>query len=436
MASRHPSILPSPLKLRDSCFSCAKSKLRCGREKPACTRCMRVVKRCDYIPCRRPGRARASPSENGERDDANHFIPTAKSIPSSSMTMPSTTLLPGVPEIPTIPGSYLYQDVFLESSWLTGETPTSSPLSFDTFLFDISGVSADSSMFNARGTAKHRELETTPAYQFVGLDHGYSMTPTLMPSLLQGPMLDPQMIISPAQSLVDSTMDTQSEVSVIAAESPLDPQCSCLMRAFGLLHQLSLKSSKGTMLTSPLGQPERRTSGYSEAIYHGTRAKKEYLQDVISMVKCACSEDPHLLSIKSLLAFKLMGLYDVTSSGSEKMASANHCHLRQQMKFSSREGHSFLSHDEKIHIEDLHLVRQLVGFLSSRLRGLVAREPRQEHDSSNIDTNTSFASTAKMSGDIEDGDNLAMPTGLLRQLEIDLRQGLRRIFVGLGEMER
>lgn len=51
------------------------------------------------------------------------------------------------------------------------------------------------------------------------------------------------------------------------------------------------------------------------------------------------------------------------------------------------------------------------------------RDPRHEHASLDI-----YAANTVIS------DSLAMPSTLLRQLEIDLRQGLRRIFIGIGEM--
>ncbi|KAL2179566.1 uncharacterized protein P884DRAFT_195178, partial [Thermothelomyces heterothallicus CBS 202.75] len=44
---------PSQRKLRDSCTDCASSKVRCGKEKPTCSRCARRGVACVYLVSRR-----------------------------------------------------------------------------------------------------------------------------------------------------------------------------------------------------------------------------------------------------------------------------------------------------------------------------------------------------------------------------------------------
>ncbi|KAK5989782.1 hypothetical protein PT974_08043 [Cladobotryum mycophilum] len=43
-------------KLKDSCDLCSASKLRCGKQKPACARCASLNQLCSYSPARRAGR--------------------------------------------------------------------------------------------------------------------------------------------------------------------------------------------------------------------------------------------------------------------------------------------------------------------------------------------------------------------------------------------
>lgn len=242
--------------------------------------------------------------------------------------MPSATLLPGVTEMPTIPGSPLYEDILSSSDFLTGESTTSSPFGFEPSFVGMTGTFADSSMFNATGIENNWELETTTAYRFIEPDPNHIIVPTLMPNFLQDPMLDLLMTIDPSPPLINPAMDTQFDLPTVPTEPALDHRCSCLSRAFGLLQQLSCISSRGVMFDFTSDQPEQFTSGHVEETCQGIRAKKDYLEDVINMVECTCSEDPHLLSLKSLLAFKVMGLYKITSPGSTEDSPAHQCYLR------------------------------------------------------------------------------------------------------------
>ncbi len=56
-ATSAPSARPAHRsKLRDSCQSCAKSKVRCTKEKPTCVRCDTRGIQCQYLQSKRPGR--------------------------------------------------------------------------------------------------------------------------------------------------------------------------------------------------------------------------------------------------------------------------------------------------------------------------------------------------------------------------------------------
>ena len=56
-------------KLRDSCHACARSKVRCPKQKPTCSRCEIRGTECQYFFTRRPGRRREtskSPNSNNQ----------------------------------------------------------------------------------------------------------------------------------------------------------------------------------------------------------------------------------------------------------------------------------------------------------------------------------------------------------------------------------
>lgn len=59
--SRPAAARPSGgLKVRDCCQACAKSKVRCTKERPSCSRCESKGIECRYLHCKRPGRVPGS----------------------------------------------------------------------------------------------------------------------------------------------------------------------------------------------------------------------------------------------------------------------------------------------------------------------------------------------------------------------------------------
>jgi hypothetical protein len=63
--ARNSTTAPIP-KLKDSCDTCAASKIRCDKQKPLCGRCERLGYPCFYSPARRTGYARARGQNNTE----------------------------------------------------------------------------------------------------------------------------------------------------------------------------------------------------------------------------------------------------------------------------------------------------------------------------------------------------------------------------------
>ena len=83
MASRvNNSHLVRPLKMRMSCNSCQKSKVKCGQEKPICERCSRHHVECHYSPSRRAGRPR--PRKEARDQNDNHQCPTPENLDDGS----------------------------------------------------------------------------------------------------------------------------------------------------------------------------------------------------------------------------------------------------------------------------------------------------------------------------------------------------------------
>ncbi|KAI0509075.1 hypothetical protein F5B22DRAFT_370383 [Xylaria bambusicola] len=433
MSSVWPPVLSSPtwapplVKLRDSCLNCAKSKLRCGREKPACARCMRLGKSCDYVPCRRPGRTRASASEKERRENVEHAAPTQQTAHSPEVSMPWTTLVPGATQVPTTLGSPIYQDMVLNSGFLTGEPVMSSPLTYDPWFCDATGVSLYQPMFDSIDNVNDPQPETAMAYQFTQFNphHPVVPMPMPMPNLLRNTILDSSIISNPNQPVMSPATDTHLNLPTMPTEPPLQPPCSCPIRAFGLFQQLSLSPSKISVFKEQYTSDCTRTSQWSTE-------GKQCLEEITSMVKCTCSEDPDLLSFKSLLAFKIMGVFKITSRELEKTSLANDHNLGQYMDNTPDiEGHSYSS---KIRVEDLHLVQQLVSSLSLQLRRLRAGKPMEESAISDTHATNYVSAANRMEVVDRTEENKGfVPYTLLRQLEVELRRSLQNLFTEIGE---
>jgi hypothetical protein len=89
----HAEIEGTSRKLRDSCRACASSKVKCRKEKPACSRCTKRGIACEYLPTKRGGRKLAqahspSPPRALTRDvDSGH---SCRSRSTSAATVPES----------------------------------------------------------------------------------------------------------------------------------------------------------------------------------------------------------------------------------------------------------------------------------------------------------------------------------------------------------
>ncbi|USP77342.1 hypothetical protein yc1106_04616 [Curvularia clavata] len=82
-------------KVRDCCQACAKSKVRCTKERPTCSRCESKGIECRYLHCRRPGRVpgsgarRANPPQPADRPKSQVAGAPAAGKPLRLPTSPS-----------------------------------------------------------------------------------------------------------------------------------------------------------------------------------------------------------------------------------------------------------------------------------------------------------------------------------------------------------
>ncbi|KAK7515022.1 uncharacterized protein IWZ02DRAFT_168634 [Phyllosticta citriasiana] len=92
MLSRNNSPSPSskPPRIRQSCDSCQRSKVKCSQDRPVCTRCQKHGYNCVYSPSRRAGRPRLRRPGEYPLPRPSDAVDSAKSQPAASPIMQIT----------------------------------------------------------------------------------------------------------------------------------------------------------------------------------------------------------------------------------------------------------------------------------------------------------------------------------------------------------
>ena len=248
----------------------------------------------------------------------------------------------------------------------------------------------------------------------------------------------PSKPLTPPNSRASPTSDLQS-LPNFGSES----SCRCLIGALGLLEQLLA----GPIACTPSkDQPIENATRQLPAI-QSVIAENEQSTDAINkMLRCECSQDEYLLTIISLIVFKVLGRY--AAAANEKLEtddsqSLNKLHADDQQLPS---GHSEqVAHspafagsygvDGEYHgrmaaqlvLSKLDRVQRLVNLLSQRLKG---------HGTRTGTVNTPRSVTDDKEPPL--GENSASPFSavMLDQLEVDLRKRLRAVSSDIVDLLR
>ncbi|KAI1421561.1 hypothetical protein F5Y12DRAFT_767327 [Xylaria sp. FL1777] len=370
------SVTPAT-KLRDSCHPCALSKVKCHREKPSCSRCLRRGIACAYVATRR-GRKHTAGTTSHD-----------KTPPRPSITEDAIHLRqhPGMPHsldkpvphnfdvVQTGPfnsdASHLIAatsdlDFTLFSHLLGPESQPLSPLSTD--------IVTDFGAFNLALSA----TDTSGADVFSDM------------SLFESPSTDSSAasdvvcneIVSTADPLnpaVAAAIPTGGETYCSQAPWPADASYnSCLEYALGLMQTLV-----------PINRT--RESGASPTIPDIIDKNKKVLAIISSMMQCSCSNDGYLLAVVSLIIFKVLSRYNMML---RNIPLTTGCHGRHNTTLHTTSSsarcqqdvdhvmvgnHLFPGEDQdrmkaQLVLGELHRVQSLMNQLSLKLKSLAAKK--------------------------------------------------------------
>lgn len=437
-------------KLRDSCYGCAVSKLRCSKEKPTCARCIKRRLTCQYFATKRAGRKRKprqqSPSittgiatatttsmieaiDNDVQQQsqasiwsaffgtsllpANLYQPlTKQQLPNTSNSSPNLLSTPtdSIPSCHHTPSNNELDEFF--NSMMNTSTAEHLAQS-DIFPQDI-GENSSNSL-----------LQSFLAYDdtFSIINEGASEPESLnTPSTSISSNSQSSPITSDANSFQSFCLDTHSQ-----------PDYCCLTKALKLLQQLFPNASTVCIRSGERGSGI--TTSQLPTIQEVVTENEQTIQAITNILECSCSQDIYLLTVISLIIFKVMAWY---AAAARKRTMVDNSLQSNSSKFQQRH---FLSQSDEVlkspavvrnyHIggedqarmasqlilSELYRVQRLVNQLSHRMRGDLISKP----------TLNSALNGGISSADKNKNSSLPISAMILEQLEVDLRKSLRSL---------
>lgn len=400
-------------KLRDSCSACASSKVKCSKEKPACSRCAKRGTACNYLVTRRPGRKHQQAHAINPRPPSINTTHTFDNLSSSSSASPiavQQTTICGDDILPV--SSELFNGL------LSPLDPLSTPDFADFFAPSVSlPLLPDSSELDLLDTplvffGDQSENQNTTTKDSVGdtiylFGSGQNLrkAPRDQPSVVHPDPSERFALPSPRPSIVGpnsrplETPSTQHQQEIDSGS----PTCTCLTRTLDLLKLLVA----GNVPQQASSRDGLVADGQLETV-NAVSAMNKQITDVLSAIlQCSCSTDTYLLTIASLVVFKMINCYAQVAYGPTAAHDFNH------------DGEDLGRVAAQSVLGELHLVQRLVNQLSSRLRASISRKPSIQEYGGFRDQSPSPTRAS--------GITLTFSHPMLDQLEQELRSGIHSL---------
>ncbi|KAF2878492.1 hypothetical protein BDV95DRAFT_589419 [Massariosphaeria phaeospora] len=281
---------PSGIKLRDSCDSCAASKVKCSKDKPSCNRCMERGVTCQYLVTQKTGR------KMRRRDLRNDSVDTTSAC--QTMTPPLSLASPCSPQLDPVTDISMLDSQF---SALDTSTPLYSGL--EDFLSTLPTTSSFDNLPNHL---------TSPDYTNESYVAGnYALNPADIPFPTNGDSL----FTSKDMGIESLDFDLASLASAFpTAQQPNEPQTPAtsphsnnLELALRLMAQLSSREDDPS-LTPSLATP---TSELQTVI----NKNKQVMETVNTLLQSPCSPDGYCLVVVCLVVSKVLSTYAAAAHG-------------------------------------------------------------------------------------------------------------------------
>ncbi|KAF2638288.1 hypothetical protein P280DRAFT_471403 [Massarina eburnea CBS 473.64] len=306
-------------KLRASCDACAASKVKCSKEHPICARCKANASQCIYGVSRKHGK----PGRTRKRNpDGTPFVKASKQRPSPDGSEFSKFRIRPEPVVHQEP-------VFnVRSQW----SPTPSWPATPEFDFEMTPEPnyMESTDFNSWDAMM---LPPTPP-EFETIQTIQSELTFVDPfSRKQSVMLDlpdiqaiKDLVSNETFNAFDYTfsgempMDNASFISASSTTSPQSPKSapSCFFNPLRVSVSMPTSHCCYTLAYSTLESlriinPENSTGVELKSLDSVLSITKTAVANVLQLLKCSCSSDPHLAMLYSSIAQKIITWYQIAA---------------------------------------------------------------------------------------------------------------------------
>ncbi|EME43830.1 hypothetical protein DOTSEDRAFT_34400 [Dothistroma septosporum NZE10] len=428
-------------KLKDSCTSCATSKVRCSKDKPSCNRCKRRGMACEYDTSKRFGRTPYQSSKAAQRErqatnashnptdeDVSMFSMcdvTPESIPQDSQYLVDTPMLPS-------PMDFGTQDPltgmdFSTSSW---DGFFDSPVSTDPGYFgsnfdDFSSQSQQTAQSNTIFAPQRRYVETSHQNQTLPS----TASTTASESRRSNPSHHNSSTLNNSTITRSATGLNVNQESDLVLESPptTGAQTCCLTTTLGILLQLNPNASFGCT------QPDSSYQLHFRRNVKEVVLENEQVADQVSKVlACPCSQDEYLVTLVSLIIFRLIDTY----SAAAQAPSVQPDGTRAKSDGKAHGGLDFTSNlfnestasraddgsdnTARTVLNHLHRVQRVVNLLSNRFESMKLRDHMHRSRAGSVSPGV----FGDMLGSVP-RRALSISSGAFESLETDVRNRLR-----------
>ncbi|KAM0795939.1 aflatoxin regulatory protein-domain-containing protein [Usnea florida] len=348
MTARRPADLVNA-RLRDSCQACAVSKVKCLKEKPACSRCARRGVKCEYFVMRRPGRRRegSRPSnDDSDRDGRNRNTGSSGSLTNMDLSPPSPRLgsRSGI-ECPT-------SDLF-SNLWTPLDSNLFSALEGEADMFNnLLDSPIDGFELEPKDSSNHDPDAFSETFSF---DHSSTSKSSISSSN--------------TQSLLNGNMS--------ASGPPVSASC-CLIQALNLMRKLSSTKPTVCILIDDQNDVAIMPKVGTDAVLSVQTVvaeNQQTLEIVSNMLQCSCVEDGYLLTILSMVVLKALERYAAAARKQSEIAgekdckpSANTFTQEETRQISSVGDQKVGRLEAQLILGELHCVQRLVKQLAPKLK--------------------------------------------------------------------
>ena len=419
---------PREPRMRDSCEACAKSKLKCSRDKPTCKRCQNRGLACLYCPSQRAGR---TPSTSvGATSVAAPKRPRSPLTPvdAKSLSPQPHGVVPN--KAPSSESSaYGPFDFFDGATFNEGnnadvmflppqedmdlDTAMADPLNFQTSIleqFDLNYNFSDQNSAMQITRLKTSEDSTSLFNNYTTASFQIQSPPPTLPTLSREGTDHNRVLEGTIPELVRSHSCFSTATSILAV------QCSSMTTACMQATSASQSSSLPT-INSVIAQ------------------NRSTIESLNSMLTCPCALDRHLITIMFLIALKVVAWYAAVARSTSQ--ASNYSAIEAANDGCSRKpspervlqapttvGRYHLDGDDssrmraQLVLSELHRVQRVVELMSKRLEVI-----RQQPDSTSSYHNTDACE-----------ENVSV--SVFTQLEADVRRRLLAVSKDMMEILR